>query len=37
MRREGRTESLLDCTVDNLESVPEGQVLLSEVKEGHDK
>jgi hypothetical protein len=32
-----RTESLLDCTVDNLESVHEGQVLLSEVKEGHNK
>jgi hypothetical protein len=33
----GQTESLPDCTVDNLESILEGQVLLSEVKEGHDE
>jgi hypothetical protein len=28
---------LLDCTVDNLESVHKGQVLLSEVKERHEE
>jgi len=36
-RGEQSRYSLLVHTVDNLESIHEGQVLLSEVKEGHNE
>jgi hypothetical protein len=35
MRREGQILLSLHCTVDNLETACEGQVLASGVKEGH--